>query len=673
MKKILTSISLCCLAATLLTAQNLITKVPSNASVVIKYAGENFTTKVPLQKIDSYGFIKNNFFKMLHLDTLTSLQHTGINFEQDAYQYITMEDSSLNFVTVMHLKNLPPFLQLIKANYGATITTVQKNGYSMLPVSATTYVGWSDKMAMIVNTTYQNKKNYYDWLYRSNNDSTVAVVTSPVAEEVVIVTDTTVKFNPPKIVKTKPVKPIVKAKPKTPVKRSPEKNQPSKKEMEEIAAKEQYRIQDSITAVKKDLWEQQQEMIAKAKQEAVAEKIMGTAFTGSIISIENEVSYKKIIDPVAHASVWFNAENISAQYFNYFNRGMYSMLGNTIKYTKDTAAGFRSSVNIYFDKDKMRMEQKTFSSDAKMAAMGAAVMNSKQNESIINYVNPGNIGYFSMSINTEAMANYYYTLMKQYISNTPYLKEYGDIVDVYIDLLEIMIDEKGIADMMPGNFLFVMHDLKTKQVSYTDYEFDKEFNRKEIKKTKSELSPNFTFVMETKKEGFMEKLAHLPIKYAEKEKFNYKDKGGYNEYTLDSGKYPISSLYFMVKNGKAVVTTSKEAIDLTINNTGFATDAVTKNSILNNNYSLNISTKKILEKMGSEFSAGVNKKIGDYLLANMGDIKMESSLKDGIIQGTTTMSINGNHANSLEFFFNMMDAINNIIEKEKQEQEKKVD
>ncbi len=671
MKKSFTFLTLCCLAATVLTAQNLINKVPNNASVVIKYAGENFTKNVPLQKIDSYAFIKNNFFKMLHLDTLTSLQHTGINFEQDAYQYITMEDSSLNFVTVLHLKNLPQFLQLIKANYGATITTVQKNGYSFLPVSATTYVGWTDKIAMIVNSTYQNKKNYYDWLYRSNSDSTVAMVMAPVEE--VAVMDTVVRFTPPKIVKDKAAKPVVKAKTKTPVKKSPEKSQPSKKEREEMAAKEQYRIQDSIAAVKKDLWEQQQDMIAKNKQQAVAEKIMGTTLTGSITGIENEVSYKKIIDPAAHASVWFNAENISAQYFNYFNRGMYSMLGNTVNYSKDTAAGFRSSVNIYFDKDKMRMEQKTFSADAKMAAMGAAVMNSKQNNSLVNYVNPGNIGYFSMSINTEAMANYYYTLMKQYIGNTPYLKEYGDIVDVYIDLLEIMIDEKGIADMMPGNFIFVMHDMKTKQVSYTDYEYDKEFNRKEIKKTKSELSPNFTFVMETKKEGFMEKLAHLPLKYAEKEKFNYKDKGGYYEYTFDSGKFPISSLYFMVKNGKVIVSTSKEAIDITISNTGFATDAITKNSILNNNYSLNISTKKILEKMASEFSTGVNKKIGDYLLENMGDIKMESSLKDGIIQGTTTMSINGNHANSLEFFFNMMDAINNIIEKEKQEQEKKVD
>ena len=34
---------------------------------------------------------------------------------------------------------------------------------------------------------------------------------------------------------------------------------------------------------------------------------------------------------------------------------------------------------------------------------------------------------------------------------------------------------------------------------------------------------------------------------------------------------------------------------------------------------------------------------------NMGDIKTESSFKDGMIQGTTIIKINGNHANSLEF------------------------
>jgi hypothetical protein len=79
-----------------------------------------------------------------------------------------------------------------------------------------------------------------------------------------------------------------------------------------------------------------------------------------------------------------------------------------------------------------------------------------------------------------------------------------------------------------------------------------------------------------------------------------------------------------------------------------------------------------MERLGTEFSTDVNKKISDYVMKNIGDIKMESSLKDGMIQGTTIMNINGNHSNSLEFFFNLMDSINSIIEKDKQEKEKSV-
>ena len=93
----------------------------------------------------------------------------------------------------------------------------------------------------------------------------------------------------------------------------------------------------------------------------------------------------------------------------------------------------------------------------------------------------------------------------------------------------------------------------------------------------------------------MQKLAKLPLKYAKKEKYNYQDKGGYYELAFDADKYPISSLYFMVKDGKLVITTSKASIDMAISNTGYALDADTKNSILNNNYSLKINSKKLLD------------------------------------------------------------------------------
>jgi hypothetical protein len=684
MKKLLVSLTLFCTVLTTVKAQNLLAKVPVTSSAVIKYAGENFTKNMPLQKLDTYGFIKDNFFKMLRIDTLTSIKNMGINFEQDTYQYVTMEDSAMSFVTLLHLKNAAQFLQLIKASYGtdSILKPIKKNGFEFLNISANTYIGWNATTAVIVNTTYQNKKSYYDYKYSNNSDSAVTVAAEAVSAAVA---DTAAAvFTPPVIVKDKTKKPTYKkntgkatvtAKGRGAVKKQTVKKKLTEEQIAEKMAEENYRIQDSIENVKRELWDQQQDMIAKAKQLTAAEKIIANTFTGTVNSIENELSYKKIIDPAAHASVWLNYESLLKQYWGSMFGGAYYLFGAGRSYNlpvKDTTDGFKSAANMYFDKDKMRIEQKMFSADAKMAAMGRDIMNSKQNAALANYVNPDNIGYFSASINTEAMANYYYSLMKKYISSTPYMSEYSDMVNVYIDLLEIIIDEKGIADLLPGNYMFVMHDMKNKLVTYTDYDYDKDYNKTEVKKTKNELSPNFSFIMETRKEGFMQKLANLPLKYAEKGKYNYKDRGGYYELVFDSGAYPISSLYFMIKNGRGIITTSKEVIDMTVNNTGFATDAATKNSILNNNYSLNLNTKRLLQKIAPEFSTNLNKKISDYLLENMGDVKMESSIKDGMIQATTTMGIKGSHANSFEFFFNMIDAINNIIEKDKEEKEKSI-
>lgn len=684
MKKFTLALCLLCMAFSAATAQNFLNKVPSTASVVIKYAGDNFHTNMPMQKLDSYNFIKHSFFKMLQIDTLTSLQNIGINFEQDTYQYVTNEDSSLSFVTLLHLNNVPQFLQLIKGTYkaGSGTKTEKKDGFDFISVSPETYIGWNNAVAIVVHTTYQNKKNYYDYLYNSKDTAAVAVDSAIAVTEAPVMVDSAPTFTPPKIVKDKNVTaqktPSKTAKGKTPAAKTKtpahstvktKKPAPKKKYINENY---ESHIQDSLNELKRELWEQQQEMLAKKKQQSVAENIMNTTLNGSISSIENEVSYKKIIDPAANASVWINTESISKQYWNYLYRDAYYILGMPKNIVKDTTDGYKSSANIYFDKDKMRVEQKTYAADTKLAALGNAVMNSKQNPSLAGYVNPGNIGYFSMSINTEAMTNYNYTLLKKYFSNMAYTSEYADVVDVYIDLLQIVIDEKGIADLAPGNYLFVMHDMKTKTVTYTDYDYDKEFNKKEVTKTKEELSPDFTFVMETRKDAFMEKIAHLPLKYAEKEKYNYKDKGGYYELAFEEGKYPISSLYFIVKDGKAIVTTSKEVVDMTLKNTGYNVDAATKNSILNNNYSFQLSSKRLLEKMNSSLTTDLSKKVSEYLAANLGELKMESSLKDGMIQGTTTLTITGNHSNSLEFFFNIMEGINDIIEKEKQDKTKQV-
>jgi hypothetical protein len=680
-------------------AQNFLSKVPNNATMVVKYGGENFSKKMPLQKIDQYSFIKNTLFKMLHVDTLTSLKNMGINFEKDIYQYVSMQDSSINFVTMVELTNATQFVQLIKGTYGNKIKTTTKDGYEFLAATKDIYFGWNATSATIVFTTYQSNNSYYDYKY---NSTSAAADTSAAVTEIGEITQAPVEdkiiFTPPAIVSDEVIQeevkkpsvkgknPVVKGKAKTntTAKKNPAtKRAPTKKIKESVEdaviSSEPYNYkrsyEDSVEDAKRDLWYQQQEMYASAKQKITAENITQQFFTtSSTASIQNDISYQKTVDAAANMSVWLNYENILKQYWKYFMGSASSVLHfNKTLISADTSEGFKTAANMYFDNDKMRIEQKTFTADATLAKLGVDMMNNKQSVAIANYVNPNALGHFSLSINTEAMANYYYSVLKKSLNSMPFINEYSDVVNAYVDLMEIIIDEKGIADLMPGNFLFVMHDAKTKAVSYTDYEYDKEYNRKEVTKTKNELSPNFTFVMETRKEKFFQKIIDLPIRFAKKERVDYQNKGGYYELSFGKDKYPINSLYFIVKDDRAVITTSKEVVDMTLANKGFETDLATKNSILNNNYSLKLNATQIIETMKSSFNTDVNVKIANYMQQNMGNITMESAVKDGNIQATTIMNIKGQHNNSLEFFFNMIDAINNIVEKDKQEKEKKID
>jgi hypothetical protein len=707
MKKSLLAIVMLCAVIAGANAQDLISRIPASSSLVLRYSGDNFSKNVSVQKLDSYTFVKEKLLKMLNIDTLTSIQQTGINFEQDAYQYMTMEDSALNFVTLLRIKNITQFLQVLQPSYKKSkIDKIEKrNGFEFLPISESMYIGWNNDIAEIVVSTYKYRKSYWESKY--------PVSDTLISSDSVVIKDIELSADPlpdpppppPNVYKNQP--PVKKKAPakkaagkKAPVKKStakssgkapvftppvivddadivlPKKPLPPPAEGEDEVTTTPWKpsAEDSIEDMKRDLWDQQQDLIVKKKQQQVAEMIFARTFTGTVTSIQNAESYKRLVDPSAHVSAWFNYDNILAQYQNLMYAGMYSyMKSMRPKVSTDSMQGLRMGMNLFFDKDKIRIEQKSYTEDPYVQGLIKDVMTSRQSASLAGLVNTDNIGYVSASINTEATAKYYYTLMKQYMHNTPYMREYSDVVDVYIDFLEIAIDEKGLSDLSPGNYLFVLHNMKTKMVDYTDYSYDEEYNRKEVKRSKKELSPDFTFAMETKNEAFMQKIAKLPLKYAEKEHYNYKDMGGYYYLSFDSTKYPLNGLYFMVKDGKVIVTTNKDVISMVQNNTSFPVDADTRKSILASNYSAKINSKKLIEILGTQASTAASKKMAAYLKDNVGDVKVESTFKDNMIQGTSTMAITGAHTNSLEFILNAIEEFNKIYESDRKEKAKRLD
>lgn len=673
--------------------------IPNNAAVAIKYYGAHLSNSMPVQKLESYAFIKNNLLKHFKIDSLGSLEKTGIDFEKDISQYLLMGDSSMTFVTAFTIKDTKQLLQLVKLNYEGELLTQKKNGIELLALDNDKYLGLNDKQGILIYTHYtRSSYNYYDTtaIVAPAVDSAMTPATVEVDSVIVTAPEEPLEMKEPvKKSKTTKNKATNKGKSKAKNSKTKKKTAPKKVIVEEEAwdttdqevmqdstytqplhdAEINYALADSIAEAKRIAWSAAQDEYIKNKQYNIADSIFQLSFSGKVVALENEISYKKVIDPSAHVTIWLNYDNIINQIGSYFsgglyNRSYYSAFAGAAA-AKDNS-NFKTGVNVYFDKDKVRVEQKAYSPNGEMANLGKEIYHSKFNKQLAGYVNPDHIAYFSASVNTEALTNYYYKLIRQYLSNTPYVKEYSDVVDAYMDFMEIIIDEKGIADLLPGNMVFVLHDLKTKTVTYKDYTYDQDFKQTEVEKTKQELSPNFTFAIETKKPAFMEKLVRLPLKYAEKEHYNYKDKGGYYEFDFDSSKYPISNLFFIVKDNKLVITTSKEIVDLTLGNSGYPLNAMLKKSMLKNNYSFRLDTKKMLQQISPELSTELNRKIRKYLEDNLSEVTMESRIKDDMIQTSAIMNVTGQHTNSLECLFNIIDSINNIMESDKKEKDEKV-
>ncbi|MCH5596943.1 DUF4836 family protein [Niabella ginsengisoli] len=402
------------------------------------------------------------------------------------------------------------------------------------------------------------------------------------------------------------------------------------------------------------------------KQKETADSLILLTFSGrQQSSIEDNPLYFKTIDAAAPVSLWFNYDNLVSGLWSAIPRSVFGMSNKYQQKDKSSGAKITSGVNLYFDKDKIRMEQKIFSGDAETSKLLKDIFDNKQTASLTNYITADNIGFISGSFNTEAVGKYYYKTLKDYLSGSYLFGRYSELTDIYIDLLEIVIDEKAIAELMPGNFVMVLHKLNTKKVSYTTYEYDDNFKEKKIKKTKQELSPEFTIAFETRKSDFMRKLVNLPTKYSEKGKIEYTYKNGYYELKLDPEKEAVDHLYFVVNDDKVVATTSMEMVQMSLRNSRYKMPKEMKNFVFKNNYAVNININKLLSEISSELNTDTNKRIRDYLQKNMGNIKFESRVKNGVIHSSGTMDVKGGHTNSFEFLFNMFEEINRMLEEDK--------
>ncbi|MBL3658848.1 hypothetical protein [Fulvivirga sediminis] len=278
----------------------------------------------------------------------------------------------------------------------------------------------------------------------------------------------------------------------------------------------------------------------------------------------------------------------------------------------------------------------------------------KINKKFFKYMNEDELlGYMSYNFNMEnTLKEYPDLLATQYgdILGSNYMAEAQMLADVFT----LVVDEEALGDLIKGDALFLVSSFEEKEYTYTGYEYDEDYNYKEVTKTKKETLPNFLFMLSTESPEFTDKLINYLLV---KDLVSTTDEGFYH---LKAPKRDIPmDLFFMIKNDIFFLGTSAE--DMSAIKKGTYKGSLSKKHkklMRQGNYSLYFNSKALLEQIPSEKMHLSEKKEQQftYMTENATDFYIKSSkFKNNTMHSELIMEVPDKHVDAATYLLDLID------------------
>jgi hypothetical protein len=599
---------------------------------------------------------------------------TGIKYDATQYHYGTFNDSVKAYTTHFTIDNKEKFQEFVHSRKKEGLEITKKNKYSYVDLDDEMFVAWNDNHAVLSFISYEKPYKYDDL------DSTAYAVVDSAAsvvdysEEVVDSAYVEEPFN-------------------------------YKHEIESLKNNIKY-LKDNIKDSNAEIAQMQKDIkyLEKNKQyppEKMAEKNIedseyaaeavpyNESEEGAVEDDEYEIAYQKEMDSINVEKFKITRKLAEDKFDMYFNsnleievpkemlafrdsksdvfiytdygkiltEGIYGKMPNIYNFGGILAKAYNSnsSYNLYFDNDKVRLVNNYQHRDADVQKSMSDVYKGKKNKKLAALINDKSIGYYSMNINGSK----YFDMMYSFIQDTKD-NEYQKEMELVMETMKIILDEEAIIKIAPGNGIFVLNELKSKNVEYTDYEYDDDYNETEVKKTKDIAVPNFVFAFATENEGYWNRVFNLLITNKELAKKFTKVGQFYAFKNEDKNDY-IDQMFFTVKDGVVYITTSMENIN-PVNQTSISKNWAKDSS----KYAMSgrLDFQKLISGLEKEFKSPSEMKSLDVFRKNVGDLEFKTEVKGESIETEMNYNIKNSSENSLMYFFDLFDEIYKINEQE---------
>lgn len=307
----------------------------------------------------------------------------------------------------------------------------------------------------------------------------------------------------------------------------------------------------------------------------------------------------------------------------------------------------------------------------------------KMNKNFYKYVSDDNlIGYYGISLSTQSTLEEYPEIIKPYLS---YIPEVSDISSRITDLISLVIDEKAIGNLIKGDAMFVVTDLKEKEVTYTDYEYDYIENKvyeqplsedsiltsnyyeeeknysepKEVIKTRKEVVPNMLLMLSTNNEKNAKNILELLIKSGIAKKID-------NYYLINLPDNFSLDIYCLVKDGIVFFCNSKDQLTDIIENKVKKLSAKHTKSLSKNTGTAYIDGGKIFSKIPRKENNNKGNLSLEYAKNNLLDVMLIQQKPSS--KGTRSEVIfntSDKNKNSLEYVFHFINDLYKIEQETK--------
>lgn len=654
---------------TLVFAQNSM-KIPTDAVFYMEVNGKQLNNKINWNKLNPllHELSKKNKETKENL-SWTDYSKTGIKYDAVQYHYASFNDSIKAYNTHFIIDNKEKFQEFINSVKKKGQEVSNKKNYSYVDINDDIFVAWNGNRAVLRMISYT--KPYKDlWSTEVVADSTAVAVDSVYAEE----GDTAYTDEP-------------------------EKPFDYKEEIKNLKDDIKYlkeSIKDNnneIARIQKDIKYLQKHHKYPAEKESAENPENGEEMPNDAYDEEENIAYKKEQDSIRRENfkiVKKNAETHFDQYFSsnleievpkemlafrdtnsdvfvytdygrIVNEGIYGKMTKFYSYGQFFKNMYNSnySYNLYFDKDKVRLVNNYQHKNADIQKNISAIYKRKKNKKLLELINEKSVGYYAMNVNGAKCFDMMYNLLQNSGEN-----EYKKEMELIMETMKIVLDEEAITKIAPGNGIFVLNELKSKKVEYTDYEYDADFNEKEVKKTKDIAVPNFTFAFATENEGYWNRIFDVMTTNKKLAK-RFSKKGNLYTFKEEKNGGYIDQLFFTVKDGVVYLMSSADNI-LPVNQSDISRKWAKDSA----KYPLSgrLDIQKLLTGLDKEFKSPKERKALDAIRKNVGEMYYKTEVKGESIQTEMNYNIKDSSENSLMYFFDVFDQVFKTKETEEKPQ-----